>query len=115
MSTEAQSDQPDQPVVRKLLPKRHARERPEWDVELDGHVIGRISEKRYGKASAVFYYAVGVHPETGRTFPLESTTDFDERVRKIYEAHFDLDRFNSADSWGHHSWWPPLETRMRPL
>lgn len=53
---------------------------PEWEVKLDGKVVGWLREKRIGKSSRPFYEAVCIHPVNGREFSLENSTDWDDRL-----------------------------------
>jgi hypothetical protein len=68
---------------------------PEWDVIVDGRVVGRIEAWRARGASATFYRATTFDARSGKPIPLESSTDFDERVQKIVDVHEDPDAFLS--------------------
>jgi hypothetical protein len=73
--------------TRLMLPsKRNAS--PEWEVKLDGTVIGYVHEKKLGGASRPFYEAVGILPN-GEQQRLELSNDFDERVALIAAFHRD--------------------------
>jgi hypothetical protein len=78
-----------EPVVRKLLPKSawSARTEAEWEIELDGLVIGRIHEWHARGASATFYDATAMIPGSSEVLRLESSTNFDERVSRIVDAY----------------------------
>jgi hypothetical protein len=71
-----------EPQTRQLLAKLRT-DLPEWEVTLSGVKIGRIQRVKIGKSSSVFFHAYGVHPDTRREYSLESSTDFDDRVRVI--------------------------------
>jgi hypothetical protein len=58
-------------------------------VSVSGRVIGWIDAHRLRGASATFYYATGVHPDTGEKYRLESSTDFEERVEVLRQFHED--------------------------
>ena len=85
----------------KLLPKsaRQRNAQPEWDVLCDGKRIGRIEQWRARGASATFYRAKAIHPETGQMIELESSIDRAERVEKILAARNDPARFVHKSSW----------------
>lgn len=85
-----------------LLPPKSARQRnaqPEWDVLLDGQRIGRIEQWRARGASATFYRAKALHPETGKVIELESATDLGERVETVLAARDDPARYVHKASW----------------
>lgn len=52
-------------------------------------VIGWIEEHHLRGARNTFYFAIGVHPKTGRHVRLEGNTDFDDRVNVIADFHQD--------------------------
>lgn len=91
------------PAVRLvLLPPKSVRQRnalPEWDVLLDGQRIGRIEQWRARGASATFYRAKALHPETGKVIELESATDLGERVETVLAARADPARYVHKASW----------------
>lgn len=85
-----------------LLPPTSVRQRnaqPEWDVLLDGQRIGRIKQWRARGASATFYRAKALHPETGKVIELESATDLGERVERVLAARHDPVQFVHRASW----------------
>lgn len=69
-------------------------ELPRWEVtygsEATGwEVIGWIQEQALRGASNRFYFATGIHPDTGNHHRLEGNIDFDERVNVIADFHQD--------------------------
>lgn len=95
MSAATPSAQPSVASVRRL-PKLTTRpsERPRWEVSYGSEsrgwqVIGWIEQRSLGRGHTTFYFAVGIHPETGKHYRLEGTTDFDERVNTIADFHID--------------------------
>ena len=67
---------------------------PRWEVSYGSEdqgwqVIGWIEERTLGRGHTTFYFATGIHPETGKHYGLEGTTDFDERVNTIADFHID--------------------------
>lgn len=76
--------------IRRMLPStRRGSERPRWEVSVEGTVIGWIDENMIGRSSVVFYFATGIHPENGREYRLENSTDFHERVEVLRQFHLD--------------------------
>ena len=71
-----------------MLPKRQ-RDRPEWEVSVDGQVIGWITQWQATTSRTLFYRATAIHPANGRQVSLESSPDFDNRVRVIEGFHLD--------------------------
>ncbi|MBD8021424.1 MULTISPECIES: hypothetical protein [Brevibacterium] len=86
-----------------LLPpvnRRLKRPPPQWAVWLGPDRVGVIEQWRVSSASATFYRATATHPGTGKSIPLESSTNLAERVDKVLTAWRDPDRFvyrNSRD------------------
>ena len=75
-----------------MLPsKRNAL--PEWEVKLDGKVIGWVHEKHIGKSSRPFYEAIVIHPN-GRHFSLENSTDFEDRLNVVSDFQVRPFRYN---------------------
>lgn len=69
-----------------MIPKtRHSL--PEWEVTIDGQVIGNIESRPY--RSITFYRAIGIHRSTGERVNLESSPDIEERVEAIRKFWFD--------------------------
>jgi hypothetical protein len=65
----------------------------------DGKVAGYVEEWRTRGASATFYRATGLHPETGKECRLESSTNLDERVATVLDFYTDPERY--AHHWAH--------------
>ena len=78
-------------VTARKLPKvtRRLSEDTRWEVRAGDRVIGWIEERHLGKGHTLFYFAVGVHPETGREYRLEGSTDFDDRVNVVADFYRD--------------------------
>lgn len=90
-------------TVRALRPTSKRQLTPvEWEVTLDGSVIGRVEARKIGHASAVFYFAFGMHPVDGREIRLEGSTDFAERVNVLRRFHIDPSEF--SQHLGEGSW-----------
>ena len=67
---------------------------PIWEVSYGSEdhgwqIIGWIEQRSLGRGHTTFYFAIGIHPLTGRHYRLEGTTDFDERVNTIADFHID--------------------------
>lgn len=76
--------------IRRMLPaSRRGSERPRWEVSVEWRVIGWIDENTIGRSSVVFYFATGIHPENGKEYRLENSTDFHERVEVLRQFHLD--------------------------
>ena len=81
--------------VRKLpAATNRPTELPRWEVTYGSQatgwtVIGWIEEHHLRGARNTFYFAIGVHPKTGRHVRLEGNTDFDDRVNVIADFHQD--------------------------
>lgn len=74
------------------LPPANPRKRsvlPVYEVRLQGKRIGRVETKHLSGARNLFYFAYGLHPETGREYRLEGSIDFDERVDAVRRFHKD--------------------------
>lgn len=56
---------------------------------MDGRLIGHIEEKQLSGARNHFYFAWGVHPESGKEYRLEGSIYFDERVQVVYDFYRD--------------------------
>ena len=71
--------------TREMTPsKRNAL--PEWEVKLDGKIIGYIRQEHLRGSSRPFYDAVGLLP-SGEQVRLELSTDFNERIRVLEAFH----------------------------
>ena len=71
---------PDGLHVRLLLPSsRHALR--EWEIAIDGQVVGHVREQHY--RGIIFFEAVGVHNVTGEEVSLQVSTDFAQRVEVV--------------------------------
>nr|WP_300146727.1 hypothetical protein [Propionicimonas sp.] len=68
-------------------------------MQLEGKCIGQIRQWKVDSASATFYDATAIHPETGKPIPLESNTDLAERVEAVLAAWRDPTRFIHKPSW----------------
>lgn len=92
---------PDGVRLERLPPKsrRIRNHLPEWDVRLRSTCVGRIEQWTVRSSSSVFYRATAYHPDTGKSIPLESSTDLGERVAKILAAWHDPERFIHRSSW----------------
>ena len=102
MSTNEAPAQLPHGIQLQLLPPRSARLRnrpPEWEVLLNGKRIGRIEQWSVSSSSSTFYRATAIHPQTGELIPLESNTDFPERVEKVVAAWNNPARFVHRSSW----------------
>lgn len=69
-------------------------ELPRWEVTYGSQatgwtVIGWIEEHHLRGARNTFYFAIGIHPKTGRHVRLEGNADFDDRVNVIADFHQD--------------------------
>jgi hypothetical protein len=85
--------------IRLMRPATRRRsERPRWEVSAQGRVIGWVDENVIGGSSAVFYFVTAIHPENGREYRLENSTDFHDRVEVI--RRFDLDPMTSRQHLG---------------
>ena len=73
-------------TVRLLAPAR-ASALPEWEVSLDGEVIGWIEEYRRRGMRGSMFRAHGLHPLTGKTWYLNASPDRDERVLAVVKFH----------------------------
>ena len=67
--------------ARQLYPRKRT-DPPEWELIENGTTVGSIRTRPRGR-HGTFYLAFAVHPETGMVHHLESSADFDERVRKV--------------------------------
>ncbi|MFT4217440.1 MAG: hypothetical protein QM619_09705 [Micropruina sp.] len=68
--------------------------RPKWEVSYGSEtqgwtVIGWIEEELLGRGRTRFYFAVGIHPETGKHYRLEGHPNFDNRVNTVADFHID--------------------------
>ncbi len=54
---------------------------------MDRHRLDRGASPR--GADRRFYFATGIHPDTGKHYPLEGSTDFGDRVNVVAEFHLD--------------------------
>lgn len=72
--------------IRLMLPEKR-NSMPRWELSRDGTVIGWIQETQIGRSTRHFFNSIGVDPENGNHVNLESSTDFEERVRVIHEFH----------------------------
>lgn len=70
-------------------PARKRNALPEWEVRLDGKVIGRVEARKLPGARNLFYFAYGIHPTSGREYHLEGNIDFEERVDVVRRFHLD--------------------------
>ena len=56
-------------TVHKLPPvTRRLSEDPRWEVRAQGQVIGWVEARHLGKGHTLFYFATGIHPQTGREY-----------------------------------------------
>lgn len=78
-------------VTAHKLPKvtRRLSEDTRWEVRAGEQVIGWIEERYLGKGHTLFYFATGIHPETGKEYRLEGNTSFDDRVNVIADFYRD--------------------------
>lgn len=77
-------------TVHKLPPvTRRLSEDPRWEVRAQGQVIGWVEARHLGKGHTLFYFATGIHPQTGREYRLEGSTSFDERVNTVADFYRD--------------------------
>ena len=67
-------------TVRKMLPSKR-NDRPEFEISLDGVVIGWLKEHPYRGDS--FWGAIGIHRPTGERVDLELSKDFEGRVETL--------------------------------
>lgn len=74
--------------VRRMLPAKR-NDPPEWEISVDGVVIGWIVQWKPPRGRTVFYRATVIHPGNGKLVGLESDPDFDNRVHVIEEFHRD--------------------------
>ncbi|MCU1580027.1 MAG: hypothetical protein JWP19_2231 [Rhodoglobus sp.] len=73
--------------VRLMLPTKRF-DAPEWEIKVDGKVVGWVAETHIGRKSRVlFYEAHALHPETGMLFSLNLSTDREERVQAVLAFH----------------------------
>lgn len=73
-----------------MLPATKRRsEPPRWEISVGGVVVGWIDEHHLRGTSSVFYFATGIHPENGKEYRLESSVDFEDRIRVLREFHRD--------------------------
>lgn len=102
MSSSELSPQLRDGVRLELLPPKSYRTRnrpPEWSVWLGGSRIGQIEQWSVRGSSSTFYRATGLHPESGKPIPLESSTDLAERVEKVLAC------WNGPESYIHRPSW----------
>jgi hypothetical protein len=83
------------PKVRKMMPRRE-RDLPEWEVSIDGSVVGWIRQHKIGRAISTFYNATAIYPPTGQLVNLENSIDFDERLAVIVAFVEDPERFRGV-------------------
>jgi hypothetical protein len=76
-----------------MLPAHKRDHREQWELTDEHGVAGYIEAWKARGASATFYRAVGIHPETGEECPLESSTDMDERIAKVEAFRADPEKF----------------------
>lgn len=74
--------------------KASSSESPRWEIsygseDVGWKVIGWIDQRSLGRRHTTFYFAVGIHPETGKHYRLEGHTNFDDRVNTIADFHMD--------------------------
>jgi hypothetical protein len=77
-------------VTVEQLPPRSKLKRnalPIFAVRYNGKVIGRVETKHIGGARNTFYFAFGLHPDTGEEYRLEGSIYFDERVDAVRRFH----------------------------
>lgn len=79
---------PDPSVTVRELP-RHPHEHPIWEASVEGELVGRVRRIRIGRCSAYFYNAEAIHPQNGKVYNLENSTEFAGRVEKIVAFHRD--------------------------
>lgn len=72
--------------VRLMIPVRR-NDPPEWEISLDGHVIGWVRQWRPSTSSRPFYRAIGIDPDTGQRVNLENSADRDERIQTVHDFH----------------------------
>ena len=72
--------------IRLMLPEKR-NSLPRWELTRDGAVIGWIQETHIGRSTRHFFNSIGVDPDNGNHVDLESSTDFEERVRVVHEFH----------------------------
>lgn len=95
MPTTTPSTPPAAVSVRRLAAlKTNPSELPRWEISYGSEdqgwkVIGWIEQRSLGRGNTTFYFATGIHPETGKHYRLEGHTDFDERVNTIGDFHID--------------------------
>ncbi|MBO1740736.1 hypothetical protein [Leifsonia sp. TF02-11] len=85
----SEREEDDVQVRRLLAASRRVSEPPRWEVSVSGRVIGWIDAHQLRGASATFYFATGIHRDTGKGYRLESSTDFEERVEVLRQFHED--------------------------
>lgn len=69
-------------------------EQPRWEVSYGSEavgwrVIGWIDQRNLGRTRSPFYFAIGIHPETGKRHRLEGSSNLDDRVNTVADFHID--------------------------
>lgn len=81
--------------VRQLPPVTSRPSEPgRWEVSYGSEavgwrVIGWIEERFLGRAHTRFYFAIGIHPESGKRYRLEGDPRFDNQVNTVADFHLD--------------------------
>ncbi|MGC4154465.1 MAG: hypothetical protein QM628_15505 [Propionicimonas sp.] len=91
----------DSTVTARELP-RHPHDHPVWEVRVDGELVGWVRRLTIGHCSTLFYNAEAIHPQTGKHYNLENSTDLNERIKII--AAFHHDPMTSEQHLGRFSW-----------
>lgn len=64
-----------------LLPPRRRNDLDEWEIRVNGAVVGWVKACRIGGARATFYDAHAFHD--GKLYMLNASTDRDERINTV--------------------------------
>lgn len=101
MSPTTRADEPVVSAHRLPATTRGLAEPPRWEVRygceaVGWKVIGWIEELHMRGVPKPFFFAIGVHPRTGRHYRLEGNIDFDERVNTVADFYQD-----PMTSWQH--------------
>lgn len=95
MPTTTPNAQPPVVSVRRLPTISTSRSEPaRWEISYGSEdqgwkVIGWIEQRSLGRGHTIFYFAIGIHPETRKHYRLEGHTDFDNRVNTVADFHID--------------------------